>query len=57
MNFPAMARLTHGVAALLIAVAASAALAQDPGGQQTKQNPEQQGVPFVDLNRVADKGA
>src|SRR6476661_7395439 len=61
MNFPAMTGWSRGLAALLIAAAATAALAQDENKQAPKQKTEQKakskGVPYVDLGQVTDKGA
>ena len=55
MNFPTRTGLIRGVAALLIAVAASMAVAQD--AEHPKQQAEPKAIPFVELNKVTDKGA
>jgi carboxypeptidase C (cathepsin A) len=55
MKVPAIAALTRGLAALLIAAGATATLAQDAG--QPKQKAEPKPVPFVDHSRIPDKGA
>ena len=56
-----MRTLTRGLAALLIAASATAAIAQSEDKpapkQKTEQKAQSKGVPFVDLGKVADKGA
>jgi carboxypeptidase C (cathepsin A) len=61
MNLPVMHTLTRGLAALLIAASATAAIAQAEDKPAPKQKTEQKvpskGVPFVELSKVADQGA